>query len=295
MPLLPQELVSLKTKTTMKIGGVARYFLTVVTQEEIEEAVLFAKEKQLPLVVLGGGSNTIFDDGQIDAVVLSVKHDAIIMKDDVIHVGAGAYLATLLSKCAEQGLDLSALSGIPGSLGGAIFGNAGQGPKGVWMDTFLESVTAFFDDGWHTLSREECHFRYRESFFKDRVLGGGSAPILFSATLRAPQREPALIRADIESALKKRIETQPHTKTAGSCFKAVSGTPAWQLIDQAQLRGKRVGGIEISSKHANFLINADQGTFADAVDLIRSVQEAIPHSLEVEMRCIGTDGKEVRF
>ncbi len=295
MPLSVQESFPLKAKTTMKIGGVARYGALATTQAEVVEAVSFAHEKRLPLVVLGGGSNTIFADGEINAVVLQVKHDVITIDDDVVRVGAGAYLATLLLKCAEQGLDLSALTGIPGSVGGAIFGNAGQGPQGVWIDTFIESVTVFFNGAWHTFSKEECHFRYRESVFKDRVIGGGDVPILFEATLRIPRTDPSIIQSTIEGLLQKRIDTQPHLKTAGSCFKAVSGTPAWQLIDQAQLRGKRTGGIEISSKHANFLINVDHGTFDDALALMRSVQEAIPHALEVEMRCIGTDGREVRL
>jgi UDP-N-acetylmuramate dehydrogenase len=293
MSLFIQESVSLKAKTTMKIGGTARYFATVQTREGIKNAVELAREKALPLVVLGGGSNTIFDDADIHAVVVQVKHDACSVDGDRVTVGAGAYLATVVNTLAEQELDLSALAGIPGSVGGAIFGNAGQGPKGVWMDSFLESVTFFSQGEWKTLSKDECCFRYRESLFKDLLCTEHEPPILFEATLCIPRSEPAAIKAQIESLLRKRIETQPHLKTAGSCFKAVGSTPAWQLIDSAGLRGMAIGGVEISPKHANFLINTGTGTFQDAKEIVELVQQKISEPLEVEMRFIGSDGKNV--
>ncbi len=94
----------------------------------------------------------------------------------------------------------------------------------------------------------------------------------------------------IQTLLKRRIETQPHVKTAGSCFKAVGDTPAWKLIDASGLRGYSVGDVQIAEKHANFLLNTGKATFEDAVTLVKNVQKAVSEPLDVEMRFIGNDG-----
>lgn len=282
----------------MRIGGTARYFAELKTKEDAEEAVQFGKKENVVLMPLGGGSNTIFSDGEINALVMQVKHDAVSVEGNTVTVGAGKNLPMLINELATKGLDLSPLTGILGSVGGAIFGNAGQGPKGVWIDSFIQSVTAFVQGEWKTLPREECGFAYRESGFKNAQWGMGNAqlfqPIIWEAVLNVPSGDPAAIKANIESLLKKRIETQPHLKTAGSCFKAIGGTPAWQLIDQAGLRGYKVGGVEISPKHANFLMNVGEAKYEDAVKVVEAVKEKIPENLEVEMRFVEKDGS-LRF
>jgi UDP-N-acetylmuramate dehydrogenase len=279
-----KERFVLRPKTTMRIGGEARYFSELTTKQDAEEALRFSIEKKLKLIPLGSGSNMIFAD-TVDAFVVQVKHASVAINGDIVTVGAGKNLPMLVNELSLAGLDLSALTGIPGTIGGAIFGNAGQGPKGVWIDSFIESVTVF-DGAWKTMTKDECAFRYRESFFKDSA----SPLLIWEASLRAPKADPAHIKATVESLLRKRIETQPHMKTAGSCFKAVGDTPAWKLIDAAGLRGYVKGGIEISPKHANFLINIGEGTYADAVTLIDEVKRKIPKNLEVEMRFIEPDG-----
>lgn len=234
---------------------------------------------------------------------MRIKADAVSIHDQRVIIEAGKPLASLIFELAAQGLDLSALTGIPGTLGGAIFGNAGQGPKGVWIDSFVESVTAYIDGEWKMLTKDECGFSYRESAFKShrsQVTGHSgesstsdlrpSTIIIWSAQLKIPQGEPEAIKAEVERLLQKRIETQPHRATAGSCFKAVGGTPAWQLIDAVGLRGFQVGGIQVAEKHANFLLNTGSGTYDDAVNLIEAVREKIPEKLEVEMRFIQKDG-----
>lgn len=302
----------------MRIGGTAQYFAEIRTREELEEAVKFARGENIPLIPLGSGSNTIFADGEIRALVVQLKNDAVAVDANHVTVGAGKNLPMLVNELSTQGLDLSALTGIPGTVGGAIFGNAGQGPKGIWIDSFVESVTVY-DGEWKTVSKEECGFGYRESGFKNfpvrapspnpspatgagnvvqkvslpsPVAGEGSREraIIWEATLIIPKADPVSIKTTIDSLLKKRIETQPHARTAGSCFKAVGGTPAWQLIDSAGLRGYTVGDIEISTKHANFLISGKEPKFSDAMALMQTVKSKIPQGLEVEMRCYGEDG-----
>src|SRR5688572_22490480 len=121
-----QHNVPLANKTTMRIGGTARAFAQVKTKEEVEQACAFALEEGLPLVLLGGGSNTIFAQGTIDALVVRVKHDEVHVDGARARVGAGKILAMLINELATKSLDLSALTGIPGTVGGAVFGNAGQ-------------------------------------------------------------------------------------------------------------------------------------------------------------------------
>lgn len=308
-----QPNVLLRPKTTMRIGGTAQYFAEVKTREELEEATAFAHEKNISLIPLGSGSNTIFADGEIKALVIQLKNEAVAVEENRITVGAGKNLPMFVNECAKQGLDLSALTGIPGTIGGAIFGNAGQGPKGIWIDSFVESVTVY-DGEWKTVSRNQCEFGYRESRFKapspnpSPATGAGNVvqkvslpspvvgeeprerAIIWEVALIIPKADPVTIKTTIDTLLQKRIETQPHARTAGSCFKAVGEMPAWQLIDAVGLRGYKVGDIEISTKHANFLISGKEPKFSDVMQLIATVKEKIPQGLEVEMRCIGEDG-----
>ncbi|MEK7122561.1 MAG: FAD-binding protein, partial [Patescibacteria group bacterium] len=276
----------------------------LATKEGVEEAWAFSQKNTVPLIVLGSGSNTIFADEEINAFVVRISANALqpvlsLSKGPTpyaLEVESGKNLPMLINELAQQGLDLSPLTGIPGTLGGAIFGNAGQGPKGIWIDHFVESVT-IYDGAWKTLTKADCKFTYRESIFKYgpaefSILNSqfSISPIIWSATLQIPPGEPSAIKSDIERLLIKRIETQPHQRTAGSCFKAVGGTPAWQLIDAVGLRGYKSGGVMVSEKHANFLIGEKGATFKDAVDVVSSVKAKIPEKLEVEMRFVKPDG-----
>jgi UDP-N-acetylmuramate dehydrogenase len=285
-----EELVPLRPKTTMRIGGAARYFAEIRTREDVEEAWRFAKGKNIPLVVLGGGSNTIFADKTINALIVRITANAVEITDATVRAETGIALATLVNECANRGLDLSPLTGIPGSLGGAVFGNAGQGPQGMWIGCFIQNITAFVDGTWHTYSQEECRFRYRESAFKKMV-----SPIIWEITFSPPTRPSRDIQENIESLLRRRMETQPSLKTAGSCFKATrEGMPVWKLIDTAGFRGFRLGGVSVSEKHANFLINEGQATFDDALAVVRAIQRKVETPLEVEMRFIGEHGEVIQ-
>lgn len=274
----------------MRIGGQARYYAEPETKEDIEEVVRFAREKNVPLIPLGSGANTVFTDGVVEALVFRVKSGKAVIDGNAVTVGAGQNLAMLINELAKQNLDLSALTGIPGTIGGALFGNAGQGAGGIWLDTFVVDVTAYIDGAWKTLAKEECHLRYRESLFKDLARNSKIPPVILSATLRVPSRPQAEVEAEVQRLLQKRIETQPHLKTAGSCFKTVGDTPAWKLVDAAGLRGLRIGDAEVAEKHANFLLNKDKATYADLKKLVETIKERVPTPLEVEMRFVEPDG-----
>lgn len=288
-----QELASVGGKTTMRIGGKARYFATMHTREDVEEAVRVANDKRLPLILLGSGSNTVFNDGITEALVARIGNTGVKVNGNTVTVGAGANLAMLVNDLAKRGLDLSPLTGIPGTVGGAIFGNAGQGPKGTWIDAYVVSVTAYMAEEWKTFSKAECGFGYRESAFKHwtkRMDKWLIMPVIWEAVLDVPSGDPAAIQAEVQRLLQVRIDTQPHLKTAGSCFKAVGGTPAWKLIDAAGLRGTQIGGVQIAEKHANFLLNKGDATYADAKAIVEKVKSTITEPLDVEMRFIEPDG-----
>ncbi len=273
----------------MRIGGQARYFAELATKDDVEEASKFAAEKNMPLHALGGGSNTVFADGIIEALVVRPKNATLTTDEHRVTAGSGAMLGSLLNNLAKKNLDLSALAGIPGTLGGAIFGNAGQGLQGIWIGNFVESVTFYHDGAWKTFTQEECRFGYRESIFKQMK----GHLILWEAVLHVPSRSEAEVKANIERLLRKRIETQPHVKTAGSCFKAVGVTPAWKLIDAAGLRGLNIGDVHVAEKHANFLLNAGRATFADAISVVKKIQETVREPLDVEMRFIDRNGSVI--
>ncbi len=281
-----RESFALRPKTTMRIGGTARYFADLLSRADIEESIAFARKCKVPLLPLGSGSNTIFDDAEIQALVVQIKHEAVKIDGVRVTVGAGKNLAMLINELAEQGLDLSALTGIPGTIGGAIVGNAGQGHSGIWIDSFVESVTAYVEDEWRTFSKAECGFAYRESLFKHSI----GPIVIFEVVLTIPFGDAKTIKNTVQTLLQKRIEAQPHLKTAGSCFKSVGNTPAWKLIDAAGLRGLKIGDVEISPKHANFLMNIGEGTFLNAVQVVEHVRAKVPEKLDVEMRFIQFDG-----
>ena len=293
-----QENIPLKPKTTLKIGGNARYFAELKSKEDCKEAHDFAKDKNIPLVVLGAGSNTVFADGVIEALVVKITADDTETDGNKVIVSSGKYLAVLINELAEKGLDLSPLTGIPGTIGGAIFGNAGQGYGGTWINSFVESVVTYEwteyrarpDDPigqgrWITLSKDDCGFGYRTSAFKK------NKTLIWSVTLNVPSKPSEEIQIAIDRILKKRIETQPHKYTSGSCFLSKDReTPAWKLIDSAGLRGKQIGGIKVSDKHANFLINEGDANYVDAKEMVDTIKNTVSEEMSVEMRFIEKDG-----
>lgn len=282
-----QENESLGPKTTMRIGGEARWYTELLTKKDCEEAYAFARTKKCPLIVLGAGSNTIFADGTIEALVARIMAEEVKGEGTIVHVEAGKNLAQLVNELAQLSLDLSPLTGIPGTVGGAVFGNAGQGYGGIWMDRYIQSVETFSGGAWQTFERSELGFSYRHSPFKEM-----GAVIIWSVVLEAPSRPKAETQAEIQRLLRHRIETQPHVKTAGSCFLSISeDLPAWKLIDTAGLRGKKVGKVAISEKHANFLIAEKGATFNDTQTLVEEVRGAVSQPLTIEMRFIGENGK----
>lgn len=276
---------SLQNLTTLGIGGKARFFLEVSQTAMMRQLLLFCKEEKLPYFILGKGSNTLFDDRGFAGVVISNKIQFLEkIAHDKWHVGAGYSFSHLGSQSAREGLSgMEFACGIPGSVGGAIYMNAGA--NGRETSESLLSVDYLTEEGelLH-LDRQELQFAYRFSSFQKKLSG-----VIIGATFQFTQSEAARQRQlEIISYRKK---TQPYdAKSAGCIFKNPPDTSAGLLIEKSGLKGKKVGGAEVSMRHANFLINAKQASSQDFLALIASVREEVERStgilLESEIRLV---------
>ncbi len=269
---------------TLGIGGPARYFAEVRAIEMMQKALQECRKADIPYLVLGKGSNCLFDDRGFNGALLLNKIDFLeTPAPGLFHVGAGYSFSLLGTQTARQqwaGLEFA--SGIPGSVGGAVFMNAGANGRETCES--LLSVDYIDENGsLHVLKREELQFSYRHSPFQE--LQGAIVGATFSLTHDPTARERQL------KIIQYRKETQPYSdKSAGCIFRNPSCGHAGALIDQAGLKGKQCGGAKVSEMHANFLINADKATAEELLQLIEIVQQEVMRhhgiALEAEVRCI---------
>lgn len=295
--------------TSFNIGGPARFFTCARNLEELKEALLFARRQRLPFCILGGGTNLLVSDAGFDGMVIRMQMEGISVSEGRIEAEAGADLTGLVHQTAQWGLSgMESLAGIPGSLGGAIRGNAGA--YGSCIGDVAETVSVLDSATLDrvTLDREGCVFRYRDSRFKrDPRL------VVLSAVLTLTPGDPEQIREKVQATLARREARQLSCdRSAGSFFMnpVVTDTelirrfesdqgvrckecriPAGWLIDQARLRTLRVGGAMVSHKHANYLINAGNASAEEMVELARQVktevQKKLGITLQEEVSCLG--------
>jgi UDP-N-acetylmuramate dehydrogenase len=291
------EQVPLAEHSNYRIGGPAKYFCEAANEEEIRAAVLFAREQRVPLFVLGGGTNLLIDDGGFSGLVLKVstmelQFDA---KQLIVTVGAGVPVADLLKFTIAHALSgLEWAGGLPGSVGGAIRGNAGAF-KGEIKDRIV-SVESFDVETLQTISRENsaCKFGYRSSIFKEK----NGREIVLSGKIKLDKGDPQQIAAKIQEKINYRIERHPmEYPNIGSTFKNVDlklvpkiwrdavaqvvkvdpfpVVPTAYLISEAGLRGTQHGAAMVSPKHPNFIVNLGGATAVDVKFLIAKVKEAV--------------------
>ena len=287
--------VPLASYTTLRIGGPAAYFAEPKNEEELSRFLSWVKQEELPFFVLGNGSNVIFDDAGYEGLVISMRHfqnDLIKIDHDQsqVTVSAGISLARLVRFCQESGFaGTEFLAQIPGTVGGALVMNAGfsrySGQRNEIGDLVLE-IHALQKDGTSVmLGRKDLEFSYRHSNL-DKYL-------LLEATLKLWRRSKEQIRNEIKANHDFRKSRQDIVEpNAGSIFKNPLGLhpAAGALIEKAGLRGKTVGGIQVSEQHANYFINKGNAMAKDVVQLIREVQKAVFHAngitLEPEIRIV---------
>jgi len=276
----------LSRHTTWGIGGPADYYVEVKNAGELQTLSDWARDHQLPLTLIGQGSNLLVGDKGLRGVVARLRgvFEAISFNGDTVTAGAGALLPQLARAAAEQGLTgAEPFAGIPGTVGGGLMTNAGtpEGDIGRWV----ERVDVLDADGRRrTVARRDLDFRYRRS-----NLAGS---LVLSATLKLRPGNRNDILASVDKQLKRRAERQPlGTKNCGSVFKNPPGDHAARLIEAAGLKGLRAGGAQVSSKHANFIENIDHATAADVHALIASIQKSVREkfgvSLELEVWPVG--------
>lgn len=282
-----QENKLLSSVCTFGIGGPARFFVEVRTIDDMAKALAKCKELNLPYFILGKGSNCLFDDRGFNGLVILNKIDFMeTLPENTFHVGSGYSFSLLGSQTARQGLSgLEFASGIPGTVGGAVYMNAGANGRETCES--LVSVDYMNDNGVVcTLDKSRLHFAYRHSSFQKMpgVILGATFCLTPSSTAREKQLE----------IINYRKKTQPYNaKSAGCVFRNPHCGHAGALIDQCGLKGTQVGGAKVSEIHANFIVNAEKATANDVMNLIRMIKSQVKEktgtNLESEVRTIKYD------
>ena len=276
----------MRRHTTFRIGGPADYLIRPETEEVLRKILALCAEEKLPYFILGNGSNLLVSDQGYRGVIIQIykNFQQCVTEGNVIRAGAGILLSRLSAAAGEAGLTgLEFASGIPGTLGGAVFMNAGA--YGGEMKDILSWADVLDEERkLRRLSAEELELGYRTS----RVKKEGW--IVTGAELKLKFGDPEKIREKIEELKAARTSKQPlEYPSAGSTFKRPEGYFAGKLIMDAGLRGFRVGGAQVSEKHCGFVINTGNATAADVRELMRQVQEKVWEKYQVRLE------PEVRF
>lgn len=312
-----QENVPLAPYTTFNIGGPARYFVTVATIEELEEAIATAHTNGWPIFVLAGGSNLIISTQGFNGLVIKIAIGDHQSSGNELSAGAATPMSTLVDASITRGLGgIEWAGGLPGTFGGAIRGNAGA--FGGEIKDSIESVTTINSQTGEqkTWTNVECQFGYRDSIFKRNP-----QEIIVSASLTLKPGDANELRQIADSRIQYRQEKHPlEYPNAGSVFKntpveavpvAVLPTfqdsiktdpfpvvPTAKIIADAGLAGTQVGKVQVSTKHTNYIVNLGNGTGEEIVELIEKVKfvvmEKFGITLEVEPELVGFSSDAAR-
>jgi len=281
--ILPPEQVLLEEPmskhTTFRVGGPAEMFV-MPQATQIANVIQLAKRYNIPVTIVGNGSNLLVGDKGIRGLVISIGKAAegIQIDGNTMTIGAGTLLSKAAAKAADAGLSgMEFAAGIPGSLGGAIVMNAGA--YGGEMKDIVTSVSVLTLEGEVLeVKAEDMQFSYRHSLVPEKGY------IVLSATIQLKQEEESKIRAYMNDLKNRRVEKQPlEYPSAGSTFKRPEGYFAGKLIEDAGLRGYMVGGAQVSEKHCGFVINKDNATAKDVLQLIHDVQDRVYEQFQVKL------------
>ncbi|MFM7680242.1 MAG: UDP-N-acetylmuramate dehydrogenase [Roseiflexaceae bacterium] len=294
--------VPLAALTSWRIGGVARHLATVSSVVGLQHALQFAEQHRLPIWILGGGSNILISDAGLNGVVIRMRdrHLHIVEASDYahIHIGAGAQMAGTVRRLSKQGWHgLTWAEGLPGTVGGAVYGNAG-----CYGGEMAQSVTSV--DIWHhgmvqTQPAPFFAFQYRTSaikvhnaqFMRTGMPVADLGPIVVGATITLQRGDVATLAAAMDSTAALRRSKTPQGSSCGSVFKNPPGDSAGRLIDAAGLRGYTYGGAMVAEKHANYIVNHGHATSADVLHIMYHVRAQVDRifgiQLEPEVQLLG--------
>ena len=244
--------VSLLNYTTFRIGGKAKYFFIADKKEDLIRSVLMAKKINLPFFILGQGSNLLVSDKGYNGLVIKIENKKYKIKNNKIITEAGMPFAPLVSLAKTNNLTgLEWGIGIPGTVGGAVYGNAGAFKKSISDNVTQVEVFDSNTKKTKIFKNKECKFKYRESIFKNK-----KNLIILSAEFKFKKNNQREIQKLIQKYLNYKKSKQPlNYPSAGSIFKNTPNFSAGELIERSGLMGKKIGGAQISKKHANFIIN----------------------------------------
>jgi UDP-N-acetylmuramate dehydrogenase len=282
----------LSSRTSLHLGGKARYFLMAADAEDISKAVSFAREDGIPSFIMGKGSNLLFSDDGFSGVVISTTNmKKVDVSDTRLVAEAGASLYDVINVAKESYLSgFESLAGIPGSVGGAAVMNAGA--FDCEIGDYIKAVKVLRDG--KEVKIEDMRFDYRKSSL--------SGEIVLEVEFLLSEKEKDDIEKKIEEVIKLRKERQPVFSpvvgTCGSVFKNPEGFSAGELIERAGCKGMKIGGARISEKHCNYFLTEPQATSRDFIELVKLVRNKIKKNfgidLELEVKVIGKE-KEIRI
>lgn len=273
--------VPLKDYNTYHVGGVGKALVIVENKEALKKLLKELNQNNKKWKIIGNGSNLIFPDGFYDGILISLeKLDAMEITGTEIYVEAGYSLAKLSIKAAKASLTgLEFAGGIPGTIGGAIFMNAGAYKSD--MGYLVKEVT-YLDENLEekVLKNKDCDFHYRTSYFKKHP-----NCVCLSTKLELKHGVKELIFSVMEDRRIRRLESQPlEYPSAGSVFRNPEGDYAGRLIESLGYKGKLYGGAMVSEKHANFIINKNNATASDIVGLIEDIQKNVKKKYGVDLK-----------
>ncbi|MDC3417075.1 UDP-N-acetylmuramate dehydrogenase [Aquibacillus salsiterrae] len=279
----------LKKHMYTRLGGKADFFVTPSSLDEVQQIVKLAKQEDIPFTLLGNGSNLIIRDGGIRGIVLSPKRfTAINREGNSIVAEAGARIIDASRKALDEELSgLEFACGIPGTVGGALYMNAGA-YGGEVKDVLRDAVVVNRDGDVLKVTADQLDLSYRSSNIPEKGY------IVLQATFDLKPGNYDEIKAMMDDLTYKRESKQPlEYPSCGSVFKRPPGYFAGKLIQDSQLQGKGVGGAEVSTKHAGFIVNKDNATSTDYIKVIEMVQETVKEKfgveLEREVKILGED------
>ena len=279
LPPTIESMVELAPWTQYGIGGTARYFCAPRSESELIEVLRFRHRADLPSLILGGGTNTLVSDECFDGLVIvtTAGHDSSQFEDGRAEVTAGTSLASLIGPTIRRGWQgLEGFVGIPGTIGGAVWGNAGGVSGGI--GTWVEAIRVLEPDGVaHWISGETLPWSYRYSGLGDRAIT--------SVRLRLePGHDPRSLKKRAREIFQGKRDSQPlSARSAGCVFRNPPGESAGRLIEAAGLKGMAEGGARVSDHHANFIVNEGDATASDVEALIGRVRDRVRQAFGIEL------------
>lgn len=297
-----QENILLAPLTSFRVGGSAKFYVEIISTQDLKDAINFAKENNLKFYLLGGGTNLLVSDNGFDGLVIRMKMNEITVKGNQMKIEAGVPLIKAINMAAQAGLSgMELMAGIPGTVGGAVRGNAGA--YGTEICKTVKNVTAFDFEKMEEIVFENnsCDFSYRSSIFKKNP-----NLIVLSTVLELAAADSKVVQEKTTETIMKRASMGlGGYKSAGSFFMNPTTTneklkqefekekgeaarndklPAGWVIEQAGLRGKKIGGAAVCEKHSNYIINAENATSDDLMILISYIKQQVRDQFGIQLQ-----------